>query len=285
MPLLRLSNALLLGLILVGAGCPPSEKEQADPWDAEAARLRKRLGPTFRVKPCTPFVVAGNLDADFFERICTHTIAESRDALWRDFFTRRPGGVIRVYLFRDAKTYQQYARLLFKEKPISPYGYYVPGEERLMMNIATGGGTLVHEMTHALMRPDFPMVPKWFDEGLASLFEQCVREDGSLRGLVNWRLPRLQEAIRLKELVALRDLVATTREQFCGPLEDLHYAEARYLCMYMQEHGLLKTFYQRFRDGCTEDPTGAETLRAVFGKPLDEIQKEWIAWAKNLKWP
>ena len=37
------------------------------------------------------------------------------------------------------------------------------------MNIGTGGGTLVHELTHSLIAFDFPHVPDWFNEGLASL--------------------------------------------------------------------------------------------------------------------
>ena len=74
---------------------------------------------------------------------------------------------------------------LFDEEPSTPYGYFVPRERRMVMNIRTGGGTLVHEMVHALMKPDFPDVPTWFDEGLASLLEQCrFRPDGTLEGLL-----------------------------------------------------------------------------------------------------
>ena len=286
---LLLARALLLSLLLPVAALPGGPLRAADDpahdkWDAEVLRLRKQLGHDFIVEKCKPFVIAGNLPRAQFRRFRQFTVAECRDALWRDFFEKKPDHVIRVYLFNGEKDYAHYVERLFNEKPISPFGYYVPSEQRLVMDIRTGGGTLVHEMTHALMRPDFPGAPKWFDEGLASLFEQCIVRGGAIRGLANWRLPRLHEAVRRNALMPLRKLVATTRAEFCGTDEDLHYAEARYLCLYMQEKGLLRKFYKRFRDTHRSDPTGAKALEKLFGKPPDEIEKEWLKWVKTLKW-
>ena len=57
------------------------------------------------------------------------------------------------------------------------------------MNIATGGGTLVHELVHPYVEADFPGAPPWLNEGLGSLFEQSDERDGYIVGLTNWRLP------------------------------------------------------------------------------------------------
>jgi hypothetical protein len=138
-------------------------------------------------------------------------------------------------------------------------------------------------MTHALVKPDFPEIPKWFDEGLASLHEQCLPTRTTLKGLVNWRLGELQQAIREGKLVPLTELVATTVEEFLGPEETLHYAEARYLVMYLQRLGLLRGFYREFRDNVKKDPTGAKTLAAVTGKSIPDLEKEWAAWVKTLR--
>ena len=284
LPRVCILSAALLTLALTPAAHCSEKKKAPDKWDAAVVGLKRELGDSFIVEKCRPFVIAGKITPDQFRRYRRFTVAQCRDALWKDFFEKRPDCVIRVYLFHGKEDYHKYTRQLFAEKPISPYGYYVPADERLVMDISTGGGTLVHEMTHALMRPDFPDVPKWFDEGLASLFEQCEIRNGSLRGLVNWRLPRLQKAVRENALLPLTRLVATTREEFCGPNEDLHYAEARYLCMYMQEKRILRKFYKLFRDTHKSDPTGAKALRKLFRKPLDQVQKEWVKWVKTLKW-
>ena len=45
-----------------------------------------------------------------------------------------------------------------------------------IMNIATGGGTLVHEIVHPYVEANFPGCPAWFNEGLGSLYEACGGE-------------------------------------------------------------------------------------------------------------
>jgi len=74
----------------------------------------------------------------------------------------------------------------------------------------------VHEMTHALIEFDFPKVPCWFNEGFASLFEQCSTAGGKIRGLVNWRLPLLQRAIGDKSVLTWKKLCEYTGRDFYG---------------------------------------------------------------------
>jgi len=241
------------------------------------------LPPSFIVERTGCFVVAGDLDRGQFDRFKKWTVGECGKALHRMYFDKKPSYTITVYLFNGDKSYRAWAKKLFNEEPSTPYGYYMPSEHRMVMNIATGGGTLVHEMVHALMRPDFPSVPTWFDEGLASLYEQCTTgDDGLLKGLINWRYKGLMEAVRKNRLVPLKDLVRTTDAQFRGPGSGLHYAEARYLCMYLQEKKLLRKFYKTFRDRYNEDKTGETFLVELLGKDLDSVEAEWIVWVKAL---
>ena len=81
-------------------------------------------------------------------------------------------------------------------EPGTPYGFYSAKHNGLFMNIATGGGTLVHEIVHPYVEADFPNAPPWLNEGLGSLFEQSADRDGHIVGLTNWRLAGLQRAIR-----------------------------------------------------------------------------------------
>jgi hypothetical protein len=154
------------------------------------------------------------------------------------------------------------------------------------MNIGTGTGTLVHELCHALIERDFPRYPTWFNEGLASLHEQCAWREGSLVGLPNWRLPALQEAIREGKGLPLKDLMAkTTAASFYNQDKGLNYATARYLCQYIQQQGKLKDFCAQLKRDIAGDRTGEKTLVAVLASPLDQIEAGWRRWVLTLRFP
>jgi hypothetical protein len=154
------------------------------------------------------------------------------------------------------------------------------------MNIATGGGTLVHEIVHPFMASNFPQCPAWLNEGLGSLYEQCEEKDGRIHGLTNWRLVGLQEAIKAKTMPSIEKLVKTTTAEFYGKGSGVHYAEARYLCYYLQEKDLLAKFYRDFHADAVSDPTGCGTLKKVLGRDdLSAFQKSWEAYVLNLRFP
>ncbi len=55
-----------------------------------------------------------------------------------------------------------------------------------------------------------------------------------------------------------------------------HYAQARYLCYYLQEKSLLVNFYRDFTANAVSDPTGRKSLQKVFGSTdLKAFQKTW----------
>jgi hypothetical protein len=200
------------------------------------------------------------------------------------YFRRPPKRPITVLLFNGEQSYNRYAQQLFGDEGISVYGYYKPGQRTLVMNISTGGGTLVHELTHALMDFDFPNVPDWFNEGLASLHEQChIRSDESgIDGLVNWRLDGLQRALADGKLRSLASLVGSN--DFRGAQQTLNYAQARYFCQFMQERGVLKAYYHRFRNDAQDDPLGYRSVSAVFpDHTWEELDAEFRTWVAGLK--
>jgi hypothetical protein len=152
------------------------------------------------------------------------------------------------------------------------------------MNIATGGGTLVHEIVHPFIASNFPDCPSWFNEGLASLYEQARDRDGHIAGLTNWRLRGLHAAIRDGELPSFEKLCGTTTRQFYDHDRGTNYAQARYLCYYLQEHGLLVKFYRAFRRHVGTDPTGIDTLKSVLGEEdLAAFQNRWEQYVLKLK--
>lgn len=244
--------------------------------------LKSQLGSSFHIRSSEVFACAGNLSEREFDAIVDGTVTACAKALWKQYFAKRPTEPIRVYLFGDALTYRFYAKTLFGDTGVSRFGYYKSGERALVMNISTGAGTLVHEMVHALMEPDFPQAPAWFSEGLASLYEQCRIENEGLVGLVNWRLPILKKGLESKTALPLGQLIATSREQFLDENQGVHYAQARYFCQYLQERHVLKSFYRAFREGHEKDATGAKTLERTLGSGIPEIEKAWLEWVGKL---
>jgi hypothetical protein len=261
---------------------------QAD-CQAAARRLSKRLDDACRTIARTPFVIAGDLTEAELNRWHERTIGPAARAMGHRYFTARPDQPITVLLFSGEDSYNRYAKALYGDEGVSVYGYYKPHLRTLVMNIGTGGGTLVHELTHALVDFDFPEVPDWFNEGLASLHEQCrIRPDETgIDGLVNWRLAGLKQAIRRGRLASLETLLSN--DDFRGADVGLNYAQARYFCMFMQSgdnprgEDVLAEFYRLLRLEHREDPTGASAVRQVFAQQdWAELDRRFQSWVLSL---
>ena len=268
------------------APAPPARsRDLRHELEERAAQVRERVaGKGFHVVIEDPFVVAGDGGPAAVERCASRTVRWAVRILRQDFFRQSPDRVLEIWLFRDATSYRKHTRELFDDTPSSPFGYYSPAHGALIMNIATGTGTLVHEIVHPFVAADVPDCPSWLNEGLGSLFEQCDEVDGHIVGRTNWRLDGLQEAIREQRTVRLSDLVATTTAEFYGDRSALHYAMARYLLYWLQQQGKLREFYRAFREGQAADPTGASSLRAALGvAELDAFQPGWERWVAKLR--
>src|SRR5262249_12414554 len=144
-----------------------------------------------------------------------------------------------------------------------------------------GGGTLVHEIVHPYVHANFPDAPAWLNEGLASLYEYPDERAGAIVGRPNWRLAGLKSAIRADKVPAFRDMTTTTDDEFYDSRTG--YAQARYLLYYLQEKGLLVSYYKRFYAAREKDPTGYQTLVDVLGEAdMAEFQRRWQEWALHL---
>jgi hypothetical protein len=208
------------------------------------------------------------------------------ERLKRMYFKKDPEHIIDIWLFKDRRSYEKHTWEIFSHRPETPFGYSSPRHHALIMNIATGGGTLVHEIVHPFVAANFPACPSWFNEGLGSLYEQSMGRGEEIVGLTNWRLPGLQEAIRKNAVPSFKILTSTTTYGFYEQDPGTNYAQARYLCYYLQEKGLLKEFYHRFRANCKIDPTGYETLKMVLGThDMDAFKKKWERFVLLLTFP
>jgi hypothetical protein len=279
------------GFMFPNAHAAESQATAAHPALAEHLAEATRKAPKgFTVIPQPPFVVLGDEPADAVRQHATRTVKWAVDKLKQDYFSRDPDEIIDIWLFRNHASYTNHAWKLFHETPTTPFGYYSATHQALVMDIGTGGGTLVHEIVHPFMRANFPKCPAWFNEGLASLYEASAERNGHIRGLVNWRFKGLEQAIKEGKTISFQQLTSLSTEDFYGGNHSLnysqYYAQARYLCYYLQERGLLVKFYHQFVANAGHDPTGYATLQRVLGEnDMVAFQKKWEQFVLKLREP
>ena len=261
----------------------PSDKADVQ---AELARWRPRFEKAgMRYLVAGPFILAGDGTAEQLAQYRDGTVLAAARALEATYFRTPLREPVVICLFESEEPYKRLAREWFDQTDVPHFGFYRHADRVMFMNVATGTGTLVHELTHALIAPDFPAVPSWFNEGLASLYEQCSLSGDTITGLPNWRLPALQKAIRDGTLRPLKQLIEDP-DFYRQDLVGINYAEARYLMYYLQQQKMLTGYYRRFRDNVEKDPTGLNSLEsAIEPQTLDAFEKQWRDWVLGLRYP
>jgi Peptidase_C39 like family len=254
----------------------------------EPHKFTPRTIAEFQIVLQRPFVVIGDDSTSAVRRHAQGTVRWAVDRLKQDYFSQDPDHVINIWLFQDKSSYEQNTVDIFGRRPNTPFGYYSARDKALVMNIETGGGTLVHEIVHPLVAANFPECPSWLNEGLGSLYEQCQDRNGHIHGLTNWRLHGLHESLKDEnyKMPTFEELLSTSTREFYEEDPGTNYAQARYLLYYLQEQGLLVTFYHEFRRSAQDDPTGYATLCKVLGRKkedMDAFQKEWTEYVLALR--
>jgi hypothetical protein len=234
-------------------------------------------GMQCRVKP--PFLLVGEYSEGELEELYVKTVLPVTRCLWRSYFDRGPDAPITVIVLKNEQSYSSIASSLDGYTSTSYSGYTQRGQRRIVVNLASGPGILVHELTHVLALFDFPDMPEWFDEGLASLHEDAILSDDGLQliGVDNWRSRILNEAVEQNQLPTLDSIV--NNHKFRGTDEGLNYAVVRAFCNFLQDRGLLSHFYRKLRDRKDSEPGAAELLCALFDvdalAEIDRLFREW----------
>ena len=244
---------------------------------AVADQLQSLLSPDWNMVIHEPFVIAGDCPEAHLDRCYFDTIAPTARALSVQYFDHQPTWPIAIVLCTSDESYRE-CHLQLGDKDRSEYsGIYVRSQHRIVVNIATGEGTLAHELTHALAHADFPEMPEWLDEGLASLYEECEFSADELRlvGLENWRGAALRGAMRAGTLRSIEELAEASFATTDPPVE---YAQARYFCLYLQKRNLLEPFYRKCRAHLKNGRNGLDSLEELTGMTVAEIDKSFRTW-------
>jgi len=270
---------------------PPATtfKSSATQPDSDFARhveeLKKKLpSAEFTIVVQPPFVVVGDESEAVVKAHSEHTVKWAVDRLKQDYFAKDPTEILDIWLFKDSASYERNALTLFGEKPTTPYGYYSSRHKALIMNISTGGGTLVHEIVHPFVEANFPDCPPWLNEGLGSLYEQSGEVNGHIHGYTNWRLPGLQAAIKAGTVPSFKDLMSLSSRAFYNDDKGTNYGQSRYLCYYLQQRGLLVKYYREFVNHQKDDSSGYKTLvRILAVRDMTAFKRRWEKFVLGLR--
>ncbi|HUQ72715.1 MAG TPA: hypothetical protein VM165_24525 [Planctomycetaceae bacterium] len=260
----------------------PDRAQLQETCEAWASELAFDVPENWTLLPRSPFVLAGDLPEPELRELWRGTIAPTARALAVGYFDRQPEEPILLVVMSTDESYRAALKFLGHSGRSEYAGLYDRDERRLVLNLSTGEGTLAHELTHALAHADFPEMPEWFDEGLASLHEECQFSDDGLRlvGLGNWRGESLRDSLSRQRLPSITEFVnhrfgdrgRTARE----------YAYARYLCLYLQERQLLGIFYRKCRENVAVDPSGGWSLMEALGtNDVDKVDREFRRWLRK----
>ena len=64
----------------------------------------------------------------------------------------------------------------------------------------------------------------------------------------------------------------------------VNYAQARYLCYYLQQKGVLVKFYQEFHLRQKEDASGYQTLQKILAETdMDAFKTKWEKYVLGLR--
>jgi hypothetical protein len=246
---------------------------RAEFGDSVAVRVESGMFVVVAAERGVPFDAA----ADFAQR--------ALDVYLGSFFARRPDRAVTVELVRSTAAFLDRCYRHLGDGCESDLGAYSRRSRTILVNVGPGLPTLSHELVHPLVQTDFPMIPAWFDEGIAALFEKPVFEPpGEMHGENNWRYARLARSLGSaagRDAVHLPVLFALGDRALASDGRSLWYAEARAFCQWLDERGLLWPFYRAWRDGFEGDPTGVKSFAQMTGTTPEEADGAWIEWVKR----
>lgn len=251
---------------------PPEVYERA------ATQIQSRLPQAWSTVNRYPFVLTGNVSEQRLQQALRGVVLPTYRALMVEYFDHAPAEPITLVLMSDDASYVDAVGRLGYSGRKEYAGIYSRRDRRLILNLASGDGTIAHELTHALAHADFLRMPEWFDEGLAALHEESSFTDDGLRllGLPNWRDAVLADALRHSRPPTIKLLVTS---DFGGRNPEADYALSRNLCRYLQYRGVLGAFYRKCRTRIHDDPNGARALLEVSGcRTLEELDDKFRRW-------
>ncbi|HMV41219.1 MAG TPA: hypothetical protein PK079_09465 [Leptospiraceae bacterium] len=217
-----------------------------------------------------------------------HKLKVFFDDTYARYFIYEPRFTLRIIFFKNKEQfskkmgYDSYG-VYFPESP----DYFTSTERTLYTYYNSGPGTLWHEMVHSFVDLNTETdVQQWFNEGFASFYEMgSVQNNKFIEGYTNWRLPELQGVIRNKKMKPLKKFLLNSEMN-----EDYGYSAARFLFVYLWTENKIIPFVKSYIYDLSPNYQGKELgqkaiekLEELLGKPIDQIEEDYIKLALKSK--
>lgn len=280
----------------LGSPLPDIEKAFAAhvkslPWlhrDRFLEQAKKVFGatPLIQVDEELKIAVTGNVEA----RVATQAldgIRKLHDPLVSMFGLKTSGLPVLARLFRDQSSFQDYAKA---DAPHRQWlgGYFSYDSRWLVLHLEPDSGSLTHEYCHALIEDDIGLLPPWFSEGLASLFERYRLDGDRPVGERGSTLQDVRAGLLQNRVAPLTTFLGLRGSQFYDPDSvRLNYDVARAICLFLQEKGILVAVYKEIRAAKGANlpaPPVAICRTAVekaCGAPLEKINEDFLTWLRS----
>jgi hypothetical protein len=189
------------------------------------------------------------------------------------YFLRAPLKPVQFYYLRDQAEFKKTGQT------VQMIGAYEWGKQKLYVYPGPmGQGTVLHEMTHAMLEANFRSFPPlWLNEGLACFFE-TYHDLGEKEpfGWVNWRDAYYGVAVNKGEA---RSLPVLLRE--CAmKIDMLGYGQGRALVNYLYSLGQLEAYVLSLQLLDDRKLNFGKVLSELLLKPIEEIGRELEAFAR-----
>lgn len=268
----------------------------------DAAETKRLLGDKYQYLNRNHLVFISDLDQQTLAQLVLRDFQTYLALLTRQLFTKalsshRAGSseIPIIFLFRNRESYVKGLRDMGVGAAMGGddalkslrNGYHISGPDISFIlinyhdNYAFGLSVYAHELTHALLRMEYPDAPIWLNEGLATMFENCKVDGGQLRYQSAGSLRRMKNGLRGGGVLPLARLFESTGKDFSGSGHIAFYDAAELLCRYLHTRNLLIPVYLEMREGRGKGVNGSETVARMSGRTLEGLEKDWHEWIRN----
>lgn len=140
-----------------------------------------------------------------------------------------------------------------------------------------------HEASHVIVAGLYGFTPVWFNEGLAEYFEY-LEISGQLRQIspVPHHLAYLKNSLSSGSLMALKDYIALSLQQWYGGNLEANYAQAWSMVYFLMSHRdgkqLLRGMMNSMAENYCWQFSSTEYLEQHYPGGLAGLEQQWLNW-------